>query len=170
MFSRQLEQACSEAGLPIDLLCLEITENTLLEAVEHVEQTLISLSDLGTTLALDDFGTGHASLRHLISLPLAAVKLDRSFVSRLGQGGRVAEIVRGMIKMAHALGLTTVAEGVETGQQLSLLEEMECDALQGYAFDPALSPDQFEARWVPSAPDSERGPSTPESGGDRQAG
>lgn len=170
MFSRQLEQACGEAGLPTDLLCLEITENTLLESVEDIEQTLVSLSDLGLTLALDDFGTGHASLRHLISLPLAAVKLDRSFVGRLGQGGRVAEIVRGMIKMAHALGLTTIAEGVETGQQLSLLEEMECDALQGYAFDPALSPERFEARWVPPAPDGERGLSTPVSGGDRQTG
>lgn len=169
-FAGQLTQACATAGMPVEALCLEITENTLLDAVDDVERTLVALSDLGPTLALDDFGTGHASLRHLISLPLAAVKLDRSFIGRLGQGGRVAEIVRGMIGMAHALGLTTIAEGVETGHQLSLLEEMQCDALQGFAFDRALALDRFEARWVPPAPDHAQGPSAPEFGGDRQAG
>ena len=148
-FPELIERLCRRAGLSPSVLRLEITENVLLEGSTEVERGLRTLREHGVELSLDDFGTGHASLRHLISLPLAEVKLDRSFIVRLGTEARAAEIVRGMIAMAHALGLETVAEGVETETQRRMLEDMGCDWMQGFAFDSALPPATFAAHWLP---------------------
>lgn len=153
-------QTCDRAGLPASALWLEVTENTLLEAGSGVEAGLQNLCVLGASLALDDFGTGHASLTHLIRLPLASVKIDQSFVSQLGEHQRAEEIVRGMIGMAHALGLRVVAEGVENQVQFDLLKQMNCDQVQGFVLGHPLSPADFEAHWIAAETGSE----------DRQAG
>ncbi len=125
---------------PADLE-LEITETVLIgRAAEQIEKTLRALRALGVALALDDFGTGFASLAHLSRLPIDRLKIDRSFVAEIGQGGRGGVIARTVVGLARSLGMESVAEGVETDEQLAFLREEGCDAAQGYLFSrPLLS-------------------------------
>src|SRR6185436_9300273 len=88
----------------------------------------------GIRLSLDDFGTGYSSLSYLRTLPISGVKIDRSFSTSLGEGGRNAELVASIVAMAKVLGLSVIAEGVETEEQAELLVEMGCDELQGFLF------------------------------------
>lgn len=124
-------------------LRLEITEDTLNEHGENATLALRALHDLGVRVLVDDFGTGHSSLAHLHRFPLAAVKLDRAFLS--GADAVSAEIVRAVIALAHSIGLDVVAEGVETAQQGERLAAMGCDYAQGYFFSPALPHDTADA-------------------------
>ena len=139
-----VRETLSSSGLPPSSLCLEITESMLMR--DHVAATrqLNELRELGVRLAIDDFGTGYSSLAQLRRLPLDTLKIDRSFVSGLG-GSRDAEaIVTSIIAMAHAVDLTVVAEGVETEQQLDVLQRLGCDLAQGYYFGrPARAVDVF---------------------------
>jgi diguanylate cyclase (GGDEF)-like protein/PAS domain S-box-containing protein len=139
-----VRETLSSSGLPPSSLCLEITESMLMR--DHVAATrqLNELRALGVRLAIDDFGTGYSSLAQLRRLPLDTLKIDRSFVSGLG-GSRDAEaIVTSIIAMAHAVDLTVVAEGVETEQQLDVLQRLGCDLAQGYYFGrPARAVDVF---------------------------
>jgi diguanylate cyclase (GGDEF)-like protein/PAS domain S-box-containing protein len=124
--------ALAEAGLEPARLCLELTESGVLGA--GAAETLRALKALGVKLAIDDFGTGWSSLGHLRSFPLDVVKLDRSFVAGLGTAPRDDAIAEAVISLAHALGLSTVAEGVETEGQRAVLERLGCDTAQGYLF------------------------------------
>jgi predicted signal transduction protein with EAL and GGDEF domain len=124
--------ALAEAGLEPARLCLELTESAVLGA--GAAETLRALKALGVKLAIDDFGTGWSSLGHLRSFPLDVVKLDRSFVAGLGTAPRDDAIAEAVISLAHALGLSTVAEGVETEGQRAVLERLGCDTAQGYLF------------------------------------
>lgn len=126
-----------ETGLPGRALALELTEGAIMEDTEAALETLFCLRGLGVRVHVDDFGTGHSSLGLLHRLPVDALKIDRSFVSRMGGTSdpeEGAEIVRTILTMAHQLGMDAVAEGVETEGQLELLKEMECDYAQGYRF------------------------------------
>lgn len=126
-----------ETGLPGRALALELTEGAIMEDTEAALETLSCLRGLGVRVHVDDFGTGHSSLGLLHRLPVDALKIDRSFVSRMGGTSdpeEGAEIVRTILTMAHQLGMDAVAEGVETEGQLELLKEMECDYAQGYRF------------------------------------
>jgi diguanylate cyclase (GGDEF)-like protein len=131
--------------LPGGALELEVTETA---ALDHLELTVSVLEDIramGVRCAIDDFGTGYSSLSHLTKLPIDVLKIDRSFVNRIGQHNRGESIVAAVIAMAHGLGLSVVAEGVETTDQLAFLHASGCDQVQGFLFSPPLSAARFEA-------------------------
>jgi EAL domain-containing protein (putative c-di-GMP-specific phosphodiesterase class I) len=115
-------------------LCLEITETGMIEEFERCRETLDALSAMGVRIALDDFGTGYSSLAHLRTFRVNTLKIDRSFVEQLGAEGSDGAIVAGVVAMAHALGMDVVAEGVETGEQLRKVMDMDCDNAQGFFF------------------------------------
>jgi EAL domain-containing protein (putative c-di-GMP-specific phosphodiesterase class I) len=102
---------------------------------------------VGVTLSMDDFGTGYSSLSYLSRLPMDVLKIDQSFVRRLGENIQDEQIVRSVVQLAHSLNLQTVAEGVETPAQLAFLKALGCDQGQGYLFARPLPPLQFEA-WL----------------------
>lgn len=115
-------------------LCLEMTESTMMDDIEATTATLRALSGFGVYLAIDDFGMGYSSLGHLKRFPLNTLKIDRQFVAALGEDLEDTVIVSGMIGLAHALGMTVVAEGVETADQVTQLLQLGCDVGQGYLF------------------------------------
>ena len=122
----------AETGLPARLLELEITEGVLMENVNANLDLLHSLQAAGIHLSIDDFGTGYSSMSYLKRFPIDQLKIDRSFVHDVpGDGEAIATAI---IAMAHSLGMTVVAEGVETGDQLAFLREAGCDIMQGYYF------------------------------------
>jgi diguanylate cyclase (GGDEF)-like protein/PAS domain S-box-containing protein len=115
-------------------LKLEITESVLMGDAEAVKATLTRLRQMGVDLYLDDFGTGYSSLSYLHRFPISALKIDRSFVSRIGAGGEQSELARAIVTMAHSLNLSVIAEGIETDAQLANLREMGCESGQGHLF------------------------------------
>lgn len=115
-------------------LVLEVTESVFFDPDEHVLEQLVSLRTAGVRVSLDDFGTGYSSLGRLQDLPVDAVKIDRSFVSMIRTGAEQLPILSSMINMAHSLGLTVTAEGIETAVQAAYLTDLDCDSLQGYLF------------------------------------
>jgi predicted signal transduction protein with EAL and GGDEF domain len=126
--------ALAVAGLPPQRLELEITETALLADNENTIATLDYLRRLGVRIAMDDFGTGYSSLSYLRSFPFDRIKIDRSFVKDLGRRPDCAAIVRAVVGLATALGMTTIAEGVETLEQLKEIREQGCTQAQGFFF------------------------------------
>lgn len=124
----------AEEDTPAELLELEITESALLEADEHVQQTLTRLKAAGLPLLLDDFGTGYASLTYLQRFPFDGIKIDREFVAGLPDSEHSVALVRGILTMAAHLGLHVVAEGVENERQAAFLRLNNCPSLQGYHY------------------------------------
>ena len=122
-------------------LVLEITESALIEDTHSASFTLLWLRELGFDIHLDDFGTGYSSLSHLIKLPIDSIKVDRSFVAKMTSSKNDARLVRTTILMAHELGKTVIAEGIETRTQLALLQEWGCDYGQGYLFSKPQDPE-----------------------------
>jgi diguanylate cyclase (GGDEF)-like protein len=131
----QIGDQVQAAGLTLQDVAIEITEQVLLERVStRIIDQLTNLRDRGARLVLDDFGTGNAGLAQLLRLNLDAVKLDRRFIHGLGDNERADAIVRATLSLAHGLGLEVIAEGVETVQQSAILRRLGCDAAQGYLF------------------------------------
>jgi EAL domain-containing protein (putative c-di-GMP-specific phosphodiesterase class I) len=124
--------ALHETGLDPRLLELELTEGTLMDDARATLATLEQLRGIGVYLSIDDFGTGYSSMNYLKRFDVRALKIDRSFICGLPQDSENAAITRAIIAMAHGLKMVVVAEGVETGEQLLLLEEYGCDMVQGY--------------------------------------
>jgi len=124
--------ALLDTGLEPRLLELELTEGTLMDDARATMVTLERLRNIGVHLSIDDFGTGYSSMNYLKRFDVRALKIDRSFISGLPQDAENAAITRAIIAMAHGLKMVVVAEGVETGEQLLLLEEYGCDMVQGY--------------------------------------
>lgn len=121
---------------------LEITENMLIDDFQAVSATLQQLFDAGVSIAIDDFGSGQTSLRYLNQFPLTTIKIDRSFISKLGSSDKAAEITQTIILLGRKLGINVIAEGVEQNDQLALLKEWKCDQIQGFLFSrPMLSKD-----------------------------
>jgi diguanylate cyclase (GGDEF)-like protein len=127
-----VELALENAALPPSALKLEITESTAMENAEHTIDVLNKLKKIGVQLSLDDFGTGYSSLSHLHRLPFDTLKIDRSFVSRVGDRGENSEILQTVISLAKNLRMRVIAEGIETVGQLSVLKTLGCDFGQGY--------------------------------------
>jgi EAL domain-containing protein (putative c-di-GMP-specific phosphodiesterase class I) len=119
-------------GLPANRLEVEITEGILMKNPRRAADVLTTLRGLGVRIAMDDFGTGYSSLSYLNEFKFDKLKIDRSFVKRLGEAEDATMIVRTIIGLAHNLGLSVVAEGVETRAQLKILRDLECDQIQGY--------------------------------------
>ena len=131
----------AEAGLPASGLRLEITESMLMADPDASAHVLAGLSDLGVTLSIDDFGTGYSSLAYLTRFAVHELKIDRSFVDGMSRFENDAAIVSSVIGLAHTLGLSVVAEGVETAEQLDALRALGCDAAQGYYLGRPAPPD-----------------------------
>ncbi len=129
-----VKAALSAAGCSPDMLGLELTETVLMEAGEHVRDELEMLRKVGVTVGLDDFGTGYSSLAYLKRFPVDFLKIDRCFVAGLGHDPEDEAIVDAIISLGRSLGLSTVAEGVETVEQLTKLRGLGCDRMQGYLF------------------------------------
>lgn len=126
---------CAErAGFALHRLILEVTESALLEELARTKAVACELKHLGCRLALDDFGTGYSSLRHLESLPFDKLKVDRSFVNSMTEVRESRKIVAAVVGLGQSLGLTTVAEGVETAAQASMLLWLGCDLGQGWLY------------------------------------
>lgn len=130
-----------DSNLEHRLLKLEITETVLLGGHEGIEEMLYELRDTGIKIALDDFGTGYSSLSYLMNFPFDIVKVDRSFVSHIHRDFKRSEIVRKVVELATILGMRTVAEGVESAEELSCLRDLGCDLVQGYLLSRPLAPE-----------------------------
>ncbi len=133
-FSKMISDVLDETGCSPSQLRLEIGENTLMDDPRSTLAVLDSLRKLGVSVYVDDFGTGYSSLNYLKQFNVDALKIDSSFVDRLGRDSEDTAIVAAIISMAKALGLKTVAEGVETAQQLAELRRLGCDQAQGFYF------------------------------------
>jgi EAL domain-containing protein (putative c-di-GMP-specific phosphodiesterase class I) len=137
----RVDEMIRRYGLNPPQLCLEITETALIAEVGDVQETLSALSAIGVRIALDDFGTGYSTLVHLQRLNADILKIDRSFVEQIICSTRDRKIVAAVTAMSHALGMTVIAEGIETHHQLAILSDLGCDEGQGLLFGQPLSPD-----------------------------
>ena len=142
---RRVEQALAMWGLPPERLTLEITESAIMRDVERAIVLLGELRDLGVQLSIDDFGTGYSSLAYLKRFPVHELKIDKLFVQHMHESRGDLQIVRAIIDLAHAFGLSTVAEGVEDEATLERLRELRCDVVQGFLFGRAMPQGDFMA-------------------------
>ncbi|MFM1892277.1 MAG: hypothetical protein RLZ44_1354, partial [Pseudomonadota bacterium] len=133
-FHDRLMRLIGSSGIDPRRLELEITETVLMENAADCIEVLGELRAQGISIAIDDFGTGYSSLSQLRELPVTVVKIDREFIKTLDESDDAHGLIKGMITMAHSLGLRVTAEGVERPTQVRLLREMECDEVQGYLF------------------------------------
>lgn len=131
-FRTEVAAVLAETGLPAEALSVEITESALIDDVGSARSALDALRAMGVTVSVDDFGTGYSSLSYLQTYPVDELKIDRSFVARLDPDGANDAIVRSVVDLAHSLGMTVVAEGVEVLDQLLSLRRMGCDVAQGF--------------------------------------
>jgi diguanylate cyclase (GGDEF)-like protein/PAS domain S-box-containing protein len=154
---QQVEKTLLETGLDPRCLNMEITESAIMEHVESASSALSKLKSVGIKLSMDDFGKGYSSLSYLHQFPFDTLKIDRSFISSIGDSGEHTEIVRTIISLAKCLGLEVVAEGVETESQLYQLRNLGCHFAQGYFFSRPLTAEAAGAllrdqpRWFESS-------------------
>ncbi|HEX2265306.1 MAG TPA: bifunctional diguanylate cyclase/phosphodiesterase, partial [Solirubrobacterales bacterium] len=148
-----VKRALATSGLAPEALTLEITETTLMSNAEETARRLHELKRLGVRIAVDDFGTGYSSLSHLRLFPVDVLKIDRSFVSQLAEGGENEILLHTLVQLGKALEIETTAEGIERPQDLSLIRDQECDNGQGFLFTRPLSAqdaDSFFRQWSPN--------------------
>ena len=146
-FLGDLHRQLARWHTPPGMLRLEITESVLISEGSRVQGVIESLGALGVNLSLDDFGTGYSPLSYLRELPVAEIKIDRSFVEAMMSDRDTSTIVSSVISLAHQLGIQVVAEGIETAGQLELLRSFDCSFAQGYLFSRPL-PAHTAARWL----------------------
>jgi diguanylate cyclase (GGDEF)-like protein len=146
LLATHVREVIEDSGIDPSLLAIEITETVLLTDLVAAGEQLDAVHALGVKVAIDDFGTGYTSPGQLQFLPMDAIKIDRSFVSRV-QDHRGNSVVRMIIDLAHAIDIGTVAEGVETSEELAALTALGADYVQGFLFSRALPPDQLST-WV----------------------
>ncbi|HTN65880.1 MAG TPA: EAL domain-containing protein, partial [Burkholderiaceae bacterium] len=148
---QKIRQILEDAGLDAALLELEVTESTFMDKDTNAIALLNAISDVGIRLAVDDFGTGYSSLAYLKRLPVTVLKIDQSFVSGLTSDENDAAIVTAIVAMAKSLHLSVTAEGVETAEQLAILQGLQCDQYQGFLFSRPLPAHEFERLLKPLA-------------------
>ncbi|MFW9615264.1 putative bifunctional diguanylate cyclase/phosphodiesterase [Aquabacterium sp.] len=149
-FPQKLSAIMARHGVQAEAFCLEITESAIMDDPQRAENTLNRLAELGFKLSIDDFGTGYSSLAYLKRLPVSELKIDKSFVMGMADDDSDAKIVRSTIDLAHNLGLSVVAEGVETEAILQRLRDWRCDEAQGYLVSKPMPAADFIAwrqRW-----------------------
>ncbi|WP_052700394.1 putative bifunctional diguanylate cyclase/phosphodiesterase [Methylocucumis oryzae] len=135
----------TECGMAGDCLMVEVTEDLLMDTSSEVRERLLAYRNAGIQVAIDDFGTGYSSLPYLQQCGISFLKIDQSFVSRLSDNSSEQVLCEAIIVMAHKLGMTVIAEGIETEQQLALLVAANCDFGQGYYFAKPMSADALQA-------------------------
>ncbi|MBZ8181763.1 putative bifunctional diguanylate cyclase/phosphodiesterase [Oscillatoria salina] len=140
-FLANIDRICEQFRLSGHKLKLEITESVLMENPQAVSRLLTQLQEREIRICIDDFGTGYSSLAYLHHLPINILKIDRSFINNMDNGGKNIDIVRAIISLADSLGLEAIAEGVETQQQRDLLRDLGCEYAQGYFFSRPLPDD-----------------------------
>jgi predicted signal transduction protein with EAL and GGDEF domain/CheY-like chemotaxis protein len=143
----QIHDAVTQNGVPHGALRLEITEHSLMQDIQGVIPTLHRLNEIGVELSIDDFGTGYSSLAYLTTLPIAELKIDRTFVRDLGITAQSAAIVQLVVALGKTLGMRVVAEGVEHLRQQEALLRLGCPVMQGYLYCRPIPPDELEARF-----------------------
>jgi diguanylate cyclase (GGDEF)-like protein/PAS domain S-box-containing protein len=137
-----VQQALQDSGLPPSMLELELTESCIMQDIEETIITLVRLKEVGVSLSVDDFGTGYSSMNYLKRFPLDTLKIDRSFVTDITRDSNDAAIITAIIALAGGLGLKTIAEGVETEEQLQFLRQHTCDEMQGFFVSKPLPADK----------------------------
>lgn len=142
-FADTIFELLKELDLDPNRLVLELTEEGLVQDIDQAICTMTQLSKAGITLALDDFGTGYSSLNHFKRLPIDVLKIDKSFIDSLPGCNKDLELVSGIIRIAHAIGLVVVAEGVEHEVQRDVLRELGCDMIQGYLLGRPVTADHI---------------------------
>jgi diguanylate cyclase (GGDEF)-like protein len=148
----QVNQVLEETGFPSDKLLLEITESLLIDDDSRTRDVLSEFREMGIRLAVDDFGTGYSALSYLREFPVTTLKIDRSFIQDIVSSQSDRSLVEAIITMAHGLDLFTIAEGVETSEQGTLLTELQCDMLQGFLYCEPVPAEQFQEKVFKSAP------------------
>ena len=143
-FAKLVQQALSASGLPGERLEIEITEGILLRNDEAILKALHELRSMKVRIAMDDFGTGYASLSQLARFPFDKIKIDRSLVGTGVDNAKQRAIVRAITALGQSLGVRTIAEGIETADQLARLKNDGCTSVQGYFFGRPVPANQLE--------------------------
>jgi diguanylate cyclase (GGDEF)-like protein len=154
-FIVDIQDALSESGLDPCALTIEITETTLMRDAKETARRLTEVKRLGVRIAIDDFGTGYSSLGHLRQFPVDALKIDRSFIAGLRHNQEGETLIHTLVQLGKALSIETLAEGIEQPQELTLLQDEQCDSGQGFLFAQPLEvadAETFLENWVNSAP------------------
>lgn len=133
-FIDQIEQILKKTGLKPEHLEVEITENTAILEFNEIIYKLNGLKDLGISIAIDDFGTDYSSQSRIGMLPLDRIKMDKQFVDNIGYKHKNQAVTEAIIQLGKSLGLSVIAEGVETEEQLAFLKTSQCDSIQGFYF------------------------------------
>jgi EAL domain-containing protein (putative c-di-GMP-specific phosphodiesterase class I) len=144
-FVDQVMRALESRNLSPDFLKLEITENVLISNYGEADQVFTKLQELGIQLEIDDFGSGYSALGYLQHLPVATIKIDKSFIDEIGRGGRGVELIRAIVSMARELDMETIAEGIETREQLNELKGLLCGYGQGFYLSRPLAEEAVDA-------------------------
>lgn len=142
---KTLDRMLTETQIPAQCLRLEITESSLIQNTQIATQLLQNIQQRGIRISLDDFGTGFSSLSYLHQFPIDTIKVDRTFVEMMERGDKERSIVQSIITLAHTLGISTVAEGIETDHQLNVLRQLGCEAGQGFFFAKPMDHRTLEA-------------------------
>ena len=145
---QQVADVLASTKLAASFLELELTETALLDDIPGALVIMNALKQMGVALSLDDFGAGYSSLSHLRHCPFDVVKIDRSFVSSIVGSVRDQMLVKHLVQLAHDLGMTVIAEGVETTAQCDILHRLGCHHFQGYLFSPPVAPEELERRFL----------------------
>jgi EAL domain-containing protein (putative c-di-GMP-specific phosphodiesterase class I) len=167
-----IDGVLASTAMPAHLLQLEITESMVMQNVERAISLLDKIRTRGVRLAIDDFGTGYSSMSLMKKFPIDTIKIDRSFVRDLAKSPEDRAIAKAIISMSKALGLTVIAEGVETTEQDAFLRRHGCDEVQGYLFSKPLPAEEFRFLFRPSifSPPLQPEPASPVSTRRRDSG
>ena len=143
-FVYTMKQILCDTGLAANYLEIEITELSFMNGTDVVAETIRELKQLGISIAIDDFGTGYSALSYLKKFPIDTLKIDKSFVRGIKEGTNDESMVTAIINLAHIMNMSVVVEGVETNEELKVVEKAKGDMIQGYYFHPALPVEQFD--------------------------
>jgi len=147
-----VEKTVKSTGINPHNLTLEVTESLAINDMERMKEILENIKNLGVRIALDDFGTGYSSLNHIREIPLDVIKVDQSFVNDVAKDNYSQSFIKMVGELANSIGVSICVEGVETKDQLEVLEGMQVRMIQGYYFDRPMSREKFEAKYVSAEP------------------
>jgi EAL domain-containing protein (putative c-di-GMP-specific phosphodiesterase class I) len=151
-FVEDVERVLVSSNLEPSALIVEITESSMMRDVDAVIPILQLLKEIGIRIAIDDFGTGYSSLASLQRFPIDTIKIDQSFIARMGESSEAAAMIRTLVQLGRTLGLETLAEGIEGPDQCLSLEEEQCDSGQGYLFARPMEADAVATFLAERAP------------------